>query len=417
MIVNQNNTDIMDELYFIALLISIFSFIFYNQYTLMIVASLITLVLISKLVAGKLLIAKNHLSFLILLQAGMFILSCFISPNQIQSYQKIWIFLSPLICFLVLSIVPIAEDKVRLMLSLFVFLVTIHLINQLVFYGETYSLLHRLTYYGNPIIFGQVISMTCILLVIFISNDKINIGSLIFSICLLIGLIGLFLTYSRGAWLGFIAFVIWFMAINLKNRILWLMTILVGVFSIIVFWAIPGLTNRLFSIYSFTSITNAQRLDLWRNSIKMIPQSPIFGIGMNMFPIHYHNMNHSPLIPLANHAHNNFLNILVEFGIIGFIIWILLVMGIFLYCYRVVKDTNNPIQHCLGKVIIGWLISLLVHGMTDYTIAMRFPMILFMFLLGLLVAMNNETKIYNGSKFWQSITLINPFQIRPNIKG
>ena len=80
------------------------------------------------------------------------------------------------------------------------------------------------------------------------------------------------------------------------------------------------------------------------------------------------------------------------------IFWLLPAVAIFIRIYKNQRAATDPFHLYLGQTLIAWLISLLVHGLTDYTLAMYVPMTLFMMVLGLWVASENGAETAPNSK-------------------
>ena len=106
------------------------------------------------------------------------------------------------------------------------------------------------------------------------------------------------------------------------------------------------------------------RLLIWVNTWKMIINSPIIGYGLNGFKqyyMHYQaaffdNTPNSELTILADNVmypFNEYLRLLVNYGIIGAIICLSIIITLLLICYR--KPTESRIIALLSIVAIGIL--------------------------------------------------------------
>jgi O-antigen ligase len=346
-----------------------------------------------KLFLGEVRFDRSLLSACLVLWVMMLFISWVIYNRHTQGWSKLGLFIGPIICFMMISSVPVSTERVRRFLSFFLALFIGKCFYQLIYYRIPHTIDHRLKYFGNPIVYGQLLAMVCILLLFLMRNEKILAKILGYIALLLISLSGLFFTYARGAWLGLIAGLFWFIGTNAKNRLVLKLVIFLVIFGLGALLVEPCLISRIDSIFSLTAITNVQRLVIWKASLQMFSSSPFFGVGLNMFPVYFQKISHNPLIPTANHAHNNLLNILVEFGLIGLGIWLLLIAAIIIKIRDIFRNHPDSFNRSLGQVIITWLITIFMHGLTDYTFAMIIPMTLFMVLLGLLVGMENTNTV------------------------
>ena len=304
------------QFYSAALFIIAFILIFFYRH-LNIGMVILGLAWIGKLLMREVRIDKSLLTVSLVLLALVLGASWVIVANQVPGIKKLWVFLLPIVCFLIISSVPVPGRGIRIFPFYFLALIIGKCFYQLIYYRAPHTLTHRLVFFGNPIVYGQMIVMAVIFWLAVILYERTIARAICYSIVFFIGLTGLFFTYARGAWLGFIAALIWLIGSHLKNRLVVILTIILIIFGIGVFIIEPNLANRIGSIFSLTAVTNAQRLVIWKTSLRIFATSPVSGLGFGMFPRYFQKFNHNPLISAANHAHNNLLNILVEFGLIG----------------------------------------------------------------------------------------------------
>jgi hypothetical protein len=84
---------------------------------------------------------------------------------------------------------------------------------------------------------------------------------------------------------------------------------------------LPGWEDRLGRLISFTDLSSPSsqsRLEIWQVAWQAFTEYPFTGIGANRFGIYY--LEHRPpnaLEPAAAHAHNLFLHLLAETGLLG----------------------------------------------------------------------------------------------------
>lgn len=81
------------------------------------------------------------------------------------------------------------------------------------------------------------------------------------------------------------------------------------------------------------------RIEFWKDTISAIKHFPVFGSGIGVFPFIYPQYSTLTYFAFVNHAHNDYLELMLETGLIGFsiILWAL-------YCF--IKD--NALYHLLG---------------------------------------------------------------------
>jgi len=134
----------------------------------------------------------------------------------------------------------------------------------------------------------------------------------------LLAVANIILTFSRGAWIALLIACLFLIIFSKKkeNRIFFLLFL--GIFTCVVF-SIPMVRERLLTIVR--SGADADRFRIWKAAFMMFKESPLLGKGLGSF-MHYSN-KYMNILP--QYAHNCYLQILAETGLIGFVsfIWFL----------------------------------------------------------------------------------------------
>ncbi len=154
-------------------------------------------------------------------------------------------------------------------------------------------------------------------------------------------LISLLFTFTRSSWLGFIAGT----ALISYNRSKKIFVGLVIVLAIILLIVPPEFKDRIFSIVDPYHPTNVERLEMWQTGWKIFLDYPILGIGDVGIETYYQKYGPPGSNP-AGHLHNNYINLLVKIGIIGFVI----IMTLFIKIFVIEIKTANKYKN-------DWLIN------------------------------------------------------------
>ncbi|KAF2955582.1 O-antigen ligase family protein [Marinitoga sp. 38H-ov] len=224
-------------------------------------------------------------------------------------------------------------------------------------------------------------------------------------------IIALYFSKSRGSQLAFI-WVIGLMIINelIKSnklkRIYYILTIIGAIVIILGAYYI----SKEHGIYNL-SPTNTEVFDLndpnrtanisdrlfvlWPRAIDDFIKSPIFGIGFtryNDIPYNFEGLKNIYMFNTSKvqfsdaHAHNSYLHILAETGIIGFIFFILLIKELF-YISKKIPDVF------FSKYIYYSIFAILIAGLTEHRIYTPAQVMPFTIILEFLIYVYYE-KIY-----------------------
>lgn len=212
------------------------------------------------------------------------------------------------------------------------------------------------------------------------------------------------MTGSRG---GFGAMIVGLMVAgglasqNLKKKglpgyILWLIPLVI-VFFTFVGWSF--LESRVVKESGLASIQKEGRWFLWGPLFDIVAKFPVFGTGFGSFILVEHLVRKENLAGLTvDYAHNEYLEAIVEGGLIRLIISFLFVLIIIRSTIKAMKNYRDD-SHALIPAGICWgLMSLAVHSFLDFGIhlpSVAFPAIV---LLGLLVWLRENPPVVKISQ-------------------
>jgi O-antigen ligase len=170
---------------------------------------------------------------------------------------------------------------------------------------------------------------------IYLRKNRIPIFKyLILVLCIL----GVYFTFTRAAWLAVLVASFFFLFLSSSSSFMksfrFLASIPIAVVLLIMLFVFPSQLTK--ERASDTGTIN-YRINLWAAGLKMASRKPVFGHGISQFqvgaPDYQARLGFVPelFIPkMGTGAHNVFINILVEQGIFGLIIYILIIRQVFL---------------------------------------------------------------------------------------
>ncbi len=195
------------------------------------------------------------------------------------------------------------------------------------------------THYSNNGIYCAIACICCYTKVLF-SNKKI------WKVLMVISFVGLLLTTKRAHLLFtvFSVFVTYYFIKpdNKVGRVIKISILLFAAFFLIIF--ISGFVPELSETFARFNVNNggdisSHRFELWSLAINGFKSSPLIGIGWYGYIALY---NKYLLIGEANqYAHNVYIEMLCENGIIGLICYITIVLYLFIKTVNLIKVTNN----------------------------------------------------------------------------
>ncbi|HOR20030.1 MAG TPA: O-antigen ligase family protein [Brevefilum sp.] len=177
-----------------------------------------------------------------------------------------------------------------------------------------------------------------------------------------------FLTQSRGAWLG-VAVGLYVLLVWRDKRFLW--AIPIGVLALILFLNQTGIggLSELFALLDQGQDASLQsRLDIWARIISLIRGFPVTGVGLDALNPVYQTFFNPFLFnePPARlyHAHNSLLSVASEMGIPALILYVALLSGFGAMAWRAWKRART-INRVLIMGLVCGMIAHQVFGLMD----------------------------------------------------
>jgi O-antigen ligase len=201
----------------------------------------------------------------------------------------------------------------------------------------------------------------------------------------------IFLSGSRGGMLAFLAQMVVLTVLLLRSRrASWKQPLMLGVslalvIGFLVWLGGNDLTRRLASIHSEAQveITGGTRLTIDRDCLQMFLKRPFLGWGLGTFPIVYPQFRSFYTTFFVNQAHNDYLQLLAETGLAGFLIAVWFLVLVF---RRAATKLANWTETSTGTLTVAALIGcvgILVHSFLDFNLQIPANAALFYVLCGI----------------------------------
>jgi O-antigen ligase len=206
----------------------------------------------------------------------------------------------------------------------------------------------------------------------------------------LLGLAGIALTYSRPTLLGtYLALVF----LTIVKRSKWLVTGLI-VLILIAPFLLPESVKQFAKSVNYNPVRfmcNDDRIAIFRNSAQMIKASPVVGHGANTFMKNYKKYKENPehlnfITADFCYAHENFLQIAGEIGLVGLGIFIWLLYELFKGCGSIYRQLNDAELKIILLSLIACLAAFLINGLTESSLNSSRVAGIFWYLIGFSLA-------------------------------
>lgn len=225
------------------------------------------------------------------------------------------------------------------------------------------------------------------------NQEKANIHILIGTSALLV-IVSIFVSLSRGAMISTCLALIVFTYLVVKRKISRGNTLLI--IGIIILTALSiGWFGWDHIFARFAKLKDAQgviyesRLDFWKDTLSIIHHYIITGSGMGSFPHIYPLYRSFTSKHFLTHAHNDYLELLAEGGIISFFIAACFLSTLFYKTYRAFSKRRDGFSIYLYIGCITGMVSILFHSFTDFNTHIGANGLWFFFIAGIAVSAAN----------------------------
>lgn len=192
----------------------------------------------------------------------------------------------------------------------------------------------------------------------------------------------LLLTRSLGAFLSILlAGIIYFYLQGKFKK--WGVIFLVGLLALIVMAFIIRSTVPREHIQPLFSMS--MRIYYWKGALGIIRAKPLLGVGLGM-------LGNFSLMD-SRYAHNSYLQIWAEMGILGIISWLWIIFTSLKVGVERLKE-NNPQQHPLTIALLAASSAFLIHNFIDFSFFLPEVSIVWWVILGLIVSKDNGESYY-----------------------
>lgn len=180
----------------------------------------------------------------------------------------------------------------------------------------------------------------------------------------------LFMSLSRGGIIGFTVSMFFFLLITRTRRSLRKKTGIIALLGIVIFFVVVMASwDRMED--RFKEIGEEQKIkrpEVWADTVNIVKDFPISGTGLGTFGGIYPRYQTRNSRLLFKHAHNDYIEILTDTGIIGFIIIIGMASLFFYSVIKAWRRRHNNFVKCMAAGGLTSCVAIAVHSFTDFNL-------------------------------------------------
>ena len=256
---------------------------------------------------------------------------------------------------------------------------------------ERFPLLRRRMYstLENPNLFGAYLLMIISVLTAFFLREGEKRRKTAFVVILLVLLLCLALTYSRGAWVSLAAIVLGLTLFYDKRfgLLFLLVPLILAVYH-------GQIAERFLSLFSGEDTSVDLRFALWESTAAMIEEHSLLGVGWGTYFLAYPDYNFfiQEEGVLIFHAHNMYLNMLAEVGIPGGLAFLCAFFAQAVLAWKVYRHGEDSFDRSMGLGGVLMVMAMAVIGLGDHVLFSRCVSFCFWSLSALCVSCGKKKK-------------------------
>ncbi|UCB52505.1 MAG: O-antigen ligase family protein [Candidatus Zixiibacteriota bacterium] len=356
------------------------------------------------LLSGNVNLVRTPLNLPILLYVAALVISVILSPfkmHSLSAFREEWLLL---IFFLIVNNVK-EEGEVEKLLTI---LIAVSILVGLYAIWQHYSgmdlyrneslepkggVFISLGFFSHHLTFGGYFMLTFLLaLVLFLRTKRAGLRRIIdFCAPILLGL-SLVFSYARSAWLGAVMGILAFGVLK-GGKFILLMMVGICVLALLIYVVEPTSWDRVKEINLSKDKPESTRIRLWQTSIRMIKESPVWGVGLGGWGVLFDEYKVEGVYAATCHPHNDYLNVAVNTGLLGLLAY-LSIWSVFLYSTvrSVLKNTSSGLARSVQMGGIAAIVAFLFAGLLQCYYTDAEVNMLLMFILGLTTVLNLKAR-------------------------
>jgi O-antigen ligase len=139
------------------------------------------------------------------------------------------------------------------------------------------------------------------------------------------------------------------------------------------------------------------RAAIWKQASGIIRDHPTVGTGLGTFVVAFRRYQTTSLDLLIDHAHNDYLEMTTDTGILGAALLFIPIIGLLFKMILAYVKARNPYRRSVLLACIGGSAALLIHSVTDFNLQIPANALLFAVILGI-----GSKATYSTSVSWNT---------------
>lgn len=311
----------------------------------------------------------------------IFFLLMLISPDLDAASKRFWLFSYRMIPFI--ATLLFAKDNKQLKTLIILVLISVTVADIYAIWQGVHGDYRARAFGGHPMdLAGILVQCLPIFLVMGIGLIRQKTQRYLIVSALVIGTVAILFNGTRGAWitLAIVLPLAVLMYYKASKRIILYVLVAFAAFGLLLH-TVPALNTRMATLADKSYQSNSERLLMWNSAWQMFVDHPLTGVGLGVYAQRYQAEYISPQAVERGqgHAHNNFLQMLAETGMVGFMAFCFMFGSFLYYSFIDWRKYQHPVSLMYFLATLGFVLQ----GFTEFSFGNRIVMALYFFLMAI----------------------------------
>jgi O-antigen ligase len=187
-----------------------------------------------------------------------------------------------------------------------------------------------------------------------------------------------------------------------KRRMVTVGSVATLVLAGFVFLPPDRLILRFAQIASVEGLTAEGRITLWAETTHLIKAYPVFGCGLGGYETAFLRFKVSCPLVTDDFAHNDYLQLLAELGLVGFVIGAALAFSVVGMAVRTAVGSTDHEERYFAAACAGSLAAILLHSLVDFNLYIPANAMLLAWIAGMTVGIRSyASRVSDGMRHEQ----------------
>jgi len=191
------------------------------------------------------------------------------------------------------------------------------------------------------------------------------------------------------------------LSVSMRRRPLLIAVVVLATLALLVLLPPDALLERMSNLSAPGEISSGVRVQIWRDTLALFRAFPLFGCGAGAYQSALLRYKTAAPLNTVDYAHNDYLQLLAELGIAGFVILAAAIFGLVRTMIRNWRIAPDAGARNLNIACVSGLVALLLHSAADFNLYIPANALALAWICG--IAARAETTAPRSDSVWKSL--------------